>query len=90
MKQLKKLKKLKKLKIEKMKNNWTFKKNEDKNEKMEKLWEKIQKWKNLKKWKQVFFYSFFIISYKFGAYIKIFWYTLITNWHYLWLTAIID
>ena len=29
------------------------------------------------------FLYFLIISYKFGAYIKRFWYTLLTNWHYL-------
>ena len=42
---------------------------------------KIEK---IEKIEEHFFLNIFlIISYKFGAYIKIFWYTLLTNWHYM-------
>ena len=40
-----------------------------------------------KKW---FVFILWIISYKFGAYLKRFWYTFLTTWYYLRLAAMID
>ena len=48
----------------------------EKNEKIQRKNTKLKKSKNLKT-------NIFLISYKFGAYIKRFWYNLLTNWHYL-------
>ena len=47
---------------------------EEKNGKIDKI-EKNEETKNI--------YIFWIISYKFGAYIKRFRYTFLTTWHYL-------
>ena len=59
-----------------MKNNGNILKNEDKNEKNGKI---VRENTKLKKSKKIVLR----ISYKFGAYIKRFRYTLLTNWHYL-------
>ena len=62
----------------------------EKIEEIEKLKEKmknngkiVRENTKLKKSKKIKIFFFYIISYKFGAYIKRFWYTLLTNWHYL-------
>ena len=54
----------------------------EKNEKIQRKNTKLKKSKKQKK-KNITFYIFLIISNKFGAYIKRFWYTLLTTWHYL-------
>ena len=56
--------------MEKIKKLIKMKKMKKKNEKIEKM-------------KIIFCYIFLIISYKFGAYIKRFRYTLLTTWQYL-------
>ena len=52
-------------------------------EKNGQIYRKNTKQKKSKKLKEKTNYIFLRISYKFGAYIKIFRYTLLTNWHYL-------
>ena len=59
-----------------------MKKLREKMKKMTKLREKNTKLKKSKKLKKTIFLNIcLIISYKFGAYIKIFRYTLLTTWH---------
>ena len=56
-----------------------------------KNWEKKYKIEKIEKIENKYLFILcLIIYYKFGAYIKIFRYTFLTTWHYLWLAAIID